>query len=311
MARNVSSLLLGACSLVLVLTGGCDSTEIDPFENEGKYFTIYGYLDPFASEQTIRVVPIRRSLETIPTPDAPQASINAEVHTEDLMTGEVIPWTHRLYQWDDTTRFHLFDAAFNPLPGHSYRLQVQQANGQASTVTVTIPERLPALPFTLIDVNPDSLLVELVVPGIDQIWTVRAHYELVNPTVDRPGGLRLPDYTFEHGLRGESTADGWRFRFNLIPDYRAIVDGFATGDPENPLPPDFPLPPRLKTFGVSFAFPQNGWPRLHGTPDLTTLSQPGQFSNVENGDGFVGALSFHRDDWPVDEVLQNRLFDSL
>jgi hypothetical protein len=39
--------LLAACLLagLLVATDGCDDAFIDPFDNDGRYYTLYGYLD--------------------------------------------------------------------------------------------------------------------------------------------------------------------------------------------------------------------------------------------------------------------------
>jgi hypothetical protein len=40
-------LLLPLILTAVVLTGtGCDDTFLDPFDNEQRYFTVFGYLDP-------------------------------------------------------------------------------------------------------------------------------------------------------------------------------------------------------------------------------------------------------------------------
>lgn len=269
---------------------GCDSTELDPFQNDAQYFSVYGYLDPFADEQQIRVLPIRRTLEAIRSPADPHASINAEVSSEDLTTGQVTAWQHHLTPVNDTTWVHIFKARFNPLPGRRYRLVIQQANGKASSVTVQIPETPPPLEHTLIDLGPDSLMLEVRVPDISQAWRVVTGYAVQ--------GVQGWFYFSKGNLGSPEPGGGWRFRINLTEDYRAVA-ALQTGSPNTPIP--------LAVYSVQLLFPDANWPPLRGELSLEAMAQPGRFSNVENGTGFVGALGTHFGAWDVDAALLNRL----
>ena len=51
--------------LVSLTLSGCDDTFLDPFENEQRYFTVYGFLDPLQARQTVRVIPVTRFAEDI------------------------------------------------------------------------------------------------------------------------------------------------------------------------------------------------------------------------------------------------------
>ncbi|MGB1048148.1 MAG: hypothetical protein ACPG3U_00515 [Rhodothermales bacterium] len=82
--------------LALILAGtlsGCDDTLIDPFDNEERYFTVYGYLDMLETRHTLRVVPITRFAENIETIDG-ESDIDAQVFTTDMVSGQRTQWQH-------------------------------------------------------------------------------------------------------------------------------------------------------------------------------------------------------------------------
>ena len=110
--------------LVSLTLSGCDDTFLDPFENEQRYFTVYGFLDPLQARQTVRVIPVTRFAEDIQGPAEGQAFIDARVYTRDLTDSTSTLWTHELKRLDDGSYIHLYHADFLVQPGHTYRLDV-------------------------------------------------------------------------------------------------------------------------------------------------------------------------------------------
>ena len=284
-----------AAFFLLVLTAcltGCDSTEVDPFENDGRYYTVYGFLDPFSVEQELRVVPIRRTLENITSVSDPQASIDAFVTTTELETQQEIVWRHTLTEvvGPDSQYVHIYRALFNPLEGRTYALRVARANGNAATAQTTVPA-VNRYEATLHDITPDSLILDILVPDIEQIWNVTVNFTLLG------GGVVRIDL----GRPGTPTADGWRYQINLIDAYRELSNRL-NGDPNGQV--------RLEFYGVQTTLMPPDWLVVaEGEVDVNALAQPGVASNVEGGYGYWGSLGFHLKDWFVTPEIQRR-FDT-
>ena len=288
MRRRVSHITLG-----LFLIGtlfGCDSSEIDPFENDGRYFTVYGFLDPFSVEQELRVVPIRRALEDIRDTTAAQARINAFVTTTDLDTGETIVWQHTLTEVSLEQQYvHVFKAHFIPRPQHTYRLRVEQANGAAAEAQTFIPQPGQAQ-VALLDLSPDSLMLDVLLPHVHQVWAVQTNLS--------PVGASRPIPTL-HGRLGTSTSEGWRFQINLVEVYRNVVERAGSSL-------------LLEFYGIQVDIIAEDWPLPPSDSlDLNTLAQPGFGSNVEGGYGYFGSVGFYIEDWRVAPELQARLDQQL
>ena len=94
---------LSLCLVLMLALQGCGDAFVDPFHNEGRYYTIYGFLDLFDREHVVRVTPVTRRPETIEGPSSPQATIDAEVRSINKDTGEEVIWHHNLEQLSDGT----------------------------------------------------------------------------------------------------------------------------------------------------------------------------------------------------------------
>ena len=91
---------------LLLATASCDDTFIDPFDNDARYYTIYGFLDVRETEHAVRVIPVTRFPERITSTSGPQSSIDATVTSTDLHTGATIIWRHNLEKLSDGTYGH-------------------------------------------------------------------------------------------------------------------------------------------------------------------------------------------------------------
>ena len=117
-----------------VFFSSCEDSFIDPFANDSKYFTLYGYLDESKNFQpgtlhAVRVIPITRSSQVIENPDDSNARIDAEVFSIDLETGQEVRWGYTLEELADGTYGHLFQTRFFVNAGNTYRLEVRRSDG--------------------------------------------------------------------------------------------------------------------------------------------------------------------------------------
>lgn len=121
----------------LLLAISCNET-FEPFqENDRFFFTVYGYLDATADTQWVRVAPVRGEY------DMPPEKPDMNVTLEHMGSGDTAVMNDSLFQ---------FRQGFNALNvwsemeieyGQTYKLRAEKSDGNASEVTVTIPEDYP------------------------------------------------------------------------------------------------------------------------------------------------------------------------
>ena len=275
---------------------GCDDTLIDPFDNDERYFSVYGFLDQMETEHSVRVIPITRFAEQIDDPS--QAFIDAEVWTTDLTTDQRTRWTHHLERLEDGTFGHVFKARFMVQPGRSYRLEVIRSDGKMSVAETRVPaphdilivERGP------IQYRDDStrFYQDLHIPGIPSPWDLNVIYLW-------DAGLGTRRIYSPYQRSGVRTPDGgWTFRANISDDQVAVRDfaqwmtdqGYMQeGDPHS-----------VTSMGVRIRVLDEAWDPPEGVFDPEILAQPGTMSNVEHGYGFFGSIGMFEDWWSVEDV---------
>ncbi|MDA0378407.1 MAG: hypothetical protein O3C45_07315 [Bacteroidetes bacterium] len=293
--------LLHRAALTLLLVAlplsGCSDTLIDPFDNDGRYFTVYGFLDLLETEHTLRVVPVTRFSEEILSPDEGRGAIDAKVYTTDLTSEERTEWTHHYTQLEDGSWGHLFKARFLVRPGRTYRLEVVRSDGKMATAETEIPYFNEN---TLIEKGPivfeqDSTYIyqDVTIPEISSPWDVTLIYQWsAYPTNRR---MFIP-----YGRPGYRESDGgWTMRINLSEDQVAVKDhvrdSFARG-----IPPDATTY-ELVAMGVQVRVLDENWDPPGGIFDPEVLAQPGVMSNVENGYGFFGSIGLYAEEWNIAE----------
>ena len=114
----------GLLALVLAL-GGCSET-VDPTLEAEQAFTVYGYFNPRADTQAVRVIPIGMRIDEV-------ASKTAEVVSTDLLTGETHVWRDSLVSFGDGSQGYVFFAPFQAAYEHAYRLDVAGPDGANPT----------------------------------------------------------------------------------------------------------------------------------------------------------------------------------
>ena len=279
----------------LLLGSGCSDTMIDPFENEEKYFTIWGYLDQLSTQHEIRVIPVTRFAENITDPLQPEAQIDAEVYSVDLSSGQRRRWNHELARLSDGTYGHVFRSQFLVDAKKSYRIEVIRADGKMTSAET----RVAAIDSdTLIVRDPvvwefDSTEVyqDVIIPEIASPWEIQAIYRW-------EGGDQAWKYLIPYGRPGERTSDGgWRVRLNISADQPKVKEHLEWAKSVGIIPPGGAY--GIVSMGFQVRVLDANWDPPHGVFDPEVLAQPGVLSNVENGYGFFGSVGLYIQEWQI------------
>jgi len=292
--------MLTACLLagLLLTVAACDDAFIDPFDNDERYYTIYGFLDAVETEHAVRVIPITRFPERITTPTNDQATIDAVVTSTDLRTGQTIRWRHTLEKLDDGAYGHIFRASFIVQPPHTYRLVVTRSDGKTATAETTAPYFSDAAQFRVdpIKVTLDSVVTqEWYLTGVPSPWNIEAVYLMGNDYI-APGGLSIR-FTVLHGRPGERLDDDtWHFTLPISEDQidvREQIEHFRSLGVYDESE-EF-----IRSVGIRVRMLDANWDPPEGVFDPEVLAQPGTLSNVENGHGFWGSIGYYVQEWPT------------
>lgn len=261
---------------VLPLTA-CDEG-VDPTVGTDAAFTLYGYLDPTADQQAIRVVPIADRLD----PDAPEA-IDAEVTVTDLASGEVVAFRDSLVTFEGGGVGHVFVADWTPTFGRTYELNARRtADGLTSSVEIDVPP--PVDPTvgqavsTLEDViypisfgpapNVFASDIELLVTGDPRAPSPTDTTVLTVPFPEGRGSGGLIEVEFVTTVRQFLSDRGLNGQLTLI---RAELVAFVANEI---------------------------WDVPSGRfDDVEETVEPGTISNVTAGFGFVGGGYYTRTSW--------------
>lgn len=287
--------------LVALVFSGCDETFLDPFENDSRYFTVYGFLDPLETRQSIRVIPVTRFPEDIQAPNENNSFIDARVYTRDLTDSTSTLWQHELAQLEDGSYVHLYHADFLVKPGHTYRLDIIRNDEKTTSATTKVP-RPPSDKFVLASgpvVRADSTVIQIIsLPGIPALWDLRAVYQ-----VDGPG---YRDRTFiDYETPDAPGPDGvWQYELNITADQDSII---ARAQRYMRNQTFDQLPVTLTALGVQFRIIDQDWYPMFTEQDIVKLSQPGYASNVINGYGVFGSLGLHSEEWDVSPQVAEAL----
>ncbi|NNF04725.1 MAG: DUF4249 family protein [Rhodothermales bacterium] len=293
-AALLRSVLL--CSVLLcsvLLFSACDDTFVDPFDNDGRIFSVFGYLDAFAFEQKVRVIAIKRYPERIHTVTDDQAFIDARVHSTNLVTGQIIHWNHSLRQLDDGRYAHIFSAGFQPREGHEYRLTVTRNDGRTATAETEVPYHFTSTP---IDFDPVSIRrrssasrIPVRIEGLPSVGRILVRYRVsATDTSDIVLEKRLPMEISYGRSGGPDGSGGWRFYLDIPRDGRILADRIRQLQSEGKLGMSAV---HVYAMTIQIQMLDDQWIPIHDDVDIIELSQPGAFTNVENGYGYWGAMS--------------------
>lgn len=280
------------------LTTSCSDTTIDPFENEEKYFTIWGYLDQLSSTHSVRVIPVTRFPEVITSSTDDNAQIDAEVYSVDLATGERKRWNHALQELSDGSFGHVFSSQFIVNSKRSYRLEVIRSDGKMTYAETRVPG---ISSDTLLVKSPlvwenDSTLVyqDFEIPNIPSPWDIDVFYWWEGGTAKQ--GVYVP-----YGRDGERTSTGgWKIRANISEDQQAVWKRVQWAIDRGLLEPNGTH--HLFGMGLQIRILDGNWDPPEGVFDPEVLAQPGVLSNVVGGHGFFGSVGLYVQEWNIEAI---------
>lgn len=276
-------------------------TAVNPLIGEPRPFTIWGLLDAAADTQRVRIF----SIEGEPGIDRP-GNLDAAVTTTDLETGETLSWTPYKVAYGDSVTGHLFEAAFRPVHGRRYRLDVTRSDGAVSSATVRVP---PEVDFTL-ERSDTSPRVYAYVRGdpLPNLLGVEMRYEATNvpPAQTWPTDLKLHPivyYPVEVSYQGteDRLRDGVRYDINMADDFLIVEEAYKSkclitdGNPNI----------ALRRVEFHFIAANEEWSPPGGIFDPEVLIEPGALSNIENGYGFFGAGVVVTERWTPPKNLRD------
>lgn len=291
-----AAIWLCAAGFLTVLTG-CEEDIAAGHDDEAP-FSLYGFINSLSDTQYVRVFPIVDKLEpSRPTP------LDAQFTSTDLTTGEVRTWQDSLVLYHNGTYGHVFWAPFRAVPEHEYRLEVRRSDGAVTSVEVDTPPRLtPHSQPQIIRFDEHGRPIAAVDPILLKGGTPRLMGLEVEYWVKYAFGSQFAEkVVIPYEGRQEAGSEGWIVEVDLRRDYSLVRDALFrrnlwTSESSYGI---YILLVTLRTRVVneSWAFPQ-------GELDPDVLIEPGTFSNVVNGFGFVGSgYSLQRSWRPRDEGI--------
>ncbi|MEL6615517.1 MAG: hypothetical protein AAFQ43_07255, partial [Bacteroidota bacterium] len=272
---------LGALSLTL---GACDNT-VDPTVGTEEPFTLWGYLDPTADQQALRVAAIGGSLGE--TPEA----LDATVRSTELGTGRTAVWRDSLVTFADGSQGNVFTTDLVPTPGERVRIEVERSSDGATTsVEVDVPPLIQPEVQTAISTGFE-VTFPVRLPGAPRINSSRLVYRLVG-LPEAPGDtvdVELPDFRQIEPLpSGE-----WGIDLPFLEVSRRFLAQTYPG-----------VRPTLVDVRFEVFVANAEW--TFTPEEIAQLDEPGTGSNVSDGFGFVGSGYRTSVSWTPSFTAQSR-----
>ncbi len=260
--RALVTLMLLA-SLLLGLSACQDS--VNAVLGTGRAFTVYGHFSPRTDTQAVRVYAIDGTIDHVqPEP------LEAHVRSIDLQTGDTHIWRDSVIQFAADNFGHIFWARFRPDYKERHRLLLTRPDGAEAQVEVVMP---PLSEPELVEptVESDYVLLPVLWKKAPRLNNIRVVYH-----------TNMGAYVFAYPNEQLSWPEGQVAVVQLHRDvryvFRAIFQqGGSTRDT------------RLRAIEQILLVSSADWAPPGDVFDAELLVEPGTFSNVENGFGFVGA----------------------
>lgn len=282
--HHTFSILMAGISIlsVFIFLTGCDQS-FEPFQENDRYvFSMYGYLDASADTQWVRVMPVRDSVFLSPDP------IDATVTIEHLGEGgETVIWNDSLFYYGHDAYAWNFWTTQDLMPAQTYRLRAERSDGEASSVTVTLPEDFPT---PAVEVNIDEQLEYVNVNGVENLADVHSNHRL-----QRLDSGLVSMFTFSHHQDTVTTPlSQGEHKAQINPsEATEYLEFYYEENPYSVLQREI--------------FVASAGPDWHYFPDIDEeiIALPDGISNVENGVGYVVGIVSKTISWEItcfDEV---------
>ncbi len=294
--------------VLVALSAGCDDPFVDPFANDDRWFTVWGWIDPDAPVQEVRVIPVTRRPAVITGTGDQNSDINARVFSIDLASGIETEWHHRLAPLSDGTYGHVFSADLFVRPMDSLRLEVRRSDGKISWAQTRVPAPAPIEVDDIGQVyesDTGHLLQDILLRNVERPWSLRVLYRVEGPLLGKW-------YTaVEYRQSGRSDGQGnWVFTVDLTADQQKIRADIKAAVDAGVVPrPEIGEIPAagLNRMNVGVLELGEGWDLPSGDFDEEVYAFPDALTNVVNGYGYWGAGARTTNQWIVPDSVSSRL----
>jgi hypothetical protein len=277
--RNYLTILVMLAGFAMM---GCEEDVVAVLNAEYPY-SMYGVLNPLADTQFVRVFPVEGTLE----PPEEIEKLDVRFTSIDRSTGEERLWRDSLIAISDGTIGHVFYSPFRVEWEHDYRVSITGVDGVETFSEVTVPPRTNLI-ISAPDTSTNRVLLPATIDGIaPRVFRSRLNIQVKYVIGFDPAGnpfFYFLNYVFPFDQEVQRTGNGW----NLAVDVEDIYFEVA-GEVMRDLryQPSRGITLQLITFSTVIG--NEEWDPPGGVFDPVVLIQPGAFSNVENGFGFVAA----------------------
>ena len=254
--------------LTTPLLTACEEA-VDPVLEGDMPFSLYGYLDPGQDVQALRVYPIDPILE-MGAPEHLGADIRLRGPSTDVALRDSI------ILFADGEYGHVFYARFQPDFATTYRIDARDARGREAFVNVRTPAKAELELDTATGVLGNVRMPARFI-NAEQVLSPRVVYSFESTRA--PFAWTIP-VVYGDVIRRDGQ-DTWAMTVDLSRDIGVLyaVTGLQPGTD----------PIVLNRMEVQAFVATSDWTPPGGRFDRDLLVQPGVFSNVENGFGFVGS----------------------
>jgi len=266
---------------------GCDES-VDPVLQTDEAFTFYGFLDPSSDIQAIRVFEIEGTL-TRTTTDP----LDAVVQSTNLRSGETAVWQDSVITYLNNTVGHVFYANFQAEHGTPYEITATTNDGRQTRVQVTTPpDGVVAIEQILS--TRSQVQVDLNWSAVPRVIQAEVSYFVSVPFPDGSDTTTVR-VDIPSGRVGENSDGSWRVTILPSADIAAIFSALNVQPGRTPV--------FLDNIEVRAFVTSEDWESPVGAFDPELLVQPGTFSNVEDGFGFVGGGYFDPFELQLDDSV--------
>ncbi len=264
---------------------GCEES-VNPFVEEDRFYTVFGYLDTAADQQFVRVIPLRTDFA-----DLGNTTIDATVTTLEVESGQSLVWQDSLVTYDDGSIGHVFHAPFRPIPGWTYDLTISRSDGIQSSASTTIP-LITGVELDEPTISLAAVFQKIRWSNIDfQPFRVEVWYRFLNSSPSLPFlNAVLPYGNVDDKYGQVIQGDKWEVLVRLTDDKEDVTRALGLSDNSEPF---------LMSVGMRLTMTDESWRPPDGVFDREVLVQPGTLSNVNNGFGFFGSLNQYSHEWTL------------
>ena len=261
-----------AVLVALVPLSGCEEAVGTPPDLDAAY-TLWGAFDPTADSQSVRVIPITRTIGgSRPDP------LDVVVTSVDLATGAETAWRDSVIAFDDGTFGHVYFADLRPAFESRHVFRVVDADGETSAL-VSVP------PLVEPRRRPAELGVTTSYPtiwtGAPQLNRVRAAFDVVNNLCGRRTSVMdVPP------VRAQPVEFGWQ----VVLPFSEMAHNLLAEEIRL-YPPELGQRRALSVEKITLMaeVASEDWRPPGGVFDREVLVEPSLLTNVRRGFGLVGA----------------------